>query len=105
MDAFSALLEARHPRLDLFRSYRIQAGTDLFGTWTVEVTYGRIGTGGQCIRYALGSEDEARDLVRKTLRRRSTAENRIGVSYRMRELRDPANWFPIELGVSLSGQT
>jgi hypothetical protein len=40
MNAFSALLEARDPALARFRSYRLHAGTDLFGTWLVEVTYG-----------------------------------------------------------------
>jgi hypothetical protein len=31
------LLEARDPALGRFRSYRLEAGTDLFGTWLVEV--------------------------------------------------------------------
>ena len=43
MNAFSALMEARDPSLGRFRSYRLEAGTDLFGAWLVEVEYGRIG--------------------------------------------------------------
>lgn len=40
MNAFSALQEARDPALGRFRSYRLEAGTDLFGAWLVEVTCG-----------------------------------------------------------------
>lgn len=50
MDAFSAMLEARDPALVGFRAYRLEAGTDLVGDWLVEITYGRIGTRGRCIR-------------------------------------------------------
>jgi hypothetical protein len=89
------LLEARDPALGRFRSYRLEAGTDLFGAWLVEVTYGRIGTAGRRVRYVLGGEEEARQLVRKTLRRRATAKKRIGVSYRFRELADPWGWVPL----------
>lgn len=78
MNAFSALLEARDPALGRFRSYRLEAGTDLFGAWLVQVTYGRIGAPGRSVRYVVGVEEEARHLVRKTLRRRSTARNGSG---------------------------
>jgi hypothetical protein len=94
MNAFSALLEARDPALGRFRSYRLQAGTDLFGTWIVEVTYGRIGTAGRCLRYATADEAEARRLVQRSLRRRATAPRRIGVPYRFRELTDLWQWMP-----------
>lgn len=95
MNAFSALLEARDPALGRFRSYRLEAGTDLLGAWLVEVTYGRIGTGGRRLRYVVNGEDDARQLVRKTLRRRATAKKRIGVSYRFCELVDPWEWVPL----------
>jgi hypothetical protein len=92
MDAFSALMEARDPALGRFRSYRIAAGTDLFGAWLVEVTYGRIGARGRSVRYVASDEVQARKLVHRSLRRRGTAEKRIGVSYEFRELFDPAQW-------------
>jgi hypothetical protein len=95
MNSFSAVLEARAPALGRFRSYRLEAGTDLFGAWLVEITYGRIGTPGRLVRYAVASEEEARQLVRKTLRRRASARKRIGVSYRFRELIDPREWVPV----------
>ena len=106
MDAFRALLEARNPERDCQRWYRVEAGTDLFGVWLVDVSYGRIGTrGGRHIRYAVADETEAKDLVSKTLRRRATAQTRLGVGYRVRELADPHQWFPVNAdGVDSAGK-
>jgi hypothetical protein len=95
MNAFSALLEARDPALGRFRSYRLEAGTDLFGAWLVDVTYGRIGTRGRRLRFVAGDEAEERKLVHKNLRRRATARKRIGVPYRFRELIDPWEWLSL----------
>jgi hypothetical protein len=95
MNAFSALLEARDPALGCFRSYRLEAGTDLFGAWLVEITFGRIGTPGRRLRYLAGDETTARKLVQKTLGRRATAKKRIGVSYCFRELADPRQWLSL----------
>jgi hypothetical protein len=95
MNAFSALLEAKDPALGRFRSYQLDAGPDLFGAWLVEITYARIGTQGRRQRYVVSGEEEARQLVRKTLGRRATAKKRIGVSYRFRELVDPWGWMPL----------
>ena len=92
MNAFSALMEARDPSLGRFRSYRLEAGTDLFGAWLVEVEYGRIGAAGRRLRYVADDEVAARKLVHKTLHRRASAKKRIGVSYRFRELFDPWQW-------------
>jgi|SRR5579884_1919281 len=92
MNAFSALLEARDPSLGRFRSYRLEAGTDLFGAWLVQVTYGRIGTPGRQLRYVASDEAEAKKLVQRSLRRRATAPRRIGVPYRFRELIDFSHW-------------
>ena len=68
--------------------------------WLVQVAYGRIGTRGRRLRYAVGSDEEARRLVRKTLRRRATVRRRIGVSYQFRELVDPWEWVPLTVFLS-----
>jgi hypothetical protein len=68
------------------RNLSIEAGTDLFGDWLVEVTYGRIGTRGRCRRYTVQDEAATRKQVRKVLQRRATAKRRTGVSYRGCEL-------------------
>ncbi len=95
MNHFRAVLEARDDALGRRRAYRLEAGPDLFGTWLVDVTYGRIGTRGRRIRHVARDEDEARELVRRSLRRRASARARIGVSYRICELIDPGRWLPI----------
>ncbi|MGA2606631.1 MAG: WGR domain-containing protein [Terriglobia bacterium] len=93
MRSFTTLLESRDPALGRFRAYLLEAGTDLFGAWLVDVTYGRIGTRGRRIRHVVQDEDEARKLVRENLRRRATAKRRIGVAYQFRELVDPCKWY------------
>jgi hypothetical protein len=94
MDGSFATLEARDPSLGRMRSYHLEAGTDLFGAWLVDVVYGRIGASGRRVRYAVENKDEARKPVRRNLRRRATARKRIGVSYQFRELIDPNDWCP-----------
>jgi WGR domain len=98
LDAFNALLEARDPSQGHFRSYRLEAGTDLLGAWIVDITFGRIGTRGRRIRYVVSNEREAQQFVKQTLRRRSTAKQRIGTGYRFCELHDPRAWYPLSLG-------
>jgi hypothetical protein len=43
---FRVTLEARNPARRCSRRYRVKAGTDLFGVWVVEISYGRIGPPG-----------------------------------------------------------
>ena len=89
---FRITLEARNPARRCFRQYRVEAGTDLFGVWMVEISYGRIGTAGRSRSYVVRDEGEARHLARSILKRRAGALRRIGVAYRVRELIDPAGW-------------
>ena len=92
MESFCIRLEARDPERRCFRAYRIEAGTDLFGDWLVDVTYGRIGSRGHLVRHVAGDEAEARRIVRHCLQRRATAPRRIGVPYRLCEIEDPGDW-------------
>jgi hypothetical protein len=92
MSSFTVCLEAIDPARDHFRAYRIEAGIDLFGTWTVDATYGRIGTRGCTVRHVAANEADARKIVRRCLQRRATAPRRIGVPYQLRELADPGHW-------------
>ena len=56
---FRITLEARNPARRCLRQYRVEAGTDLFGVWVVEISYGRIGTAGRSRSYVLRDEGEA----------------------------------------------
>jgi len=89
---FRIVLEAKNPDRRCFRQYRVEAGTDLFGVWVVEVSYGRIGAAGRLRSFVVRNEGEARRLAQRILKRRATAPRRIGVAYRIRELIDPAGW-------------
>jgi hypothetical protein len=51
-----------------------KAGTDLFGAWLVDLVYGRLGTRGWRICYVVNDKDEARKLMRRSLRRRATTK-------------------------------
>jgi len=64
------------------RAWRLQAGRDLFGAWTTEVQFGRIGSPGRTLRRAFTTEAEFFTFMRIRLRRRATAPSRIGVAYR-----------------------
>ena len=89
---FRIILEARNPACGCLRHYRVEAGTDLFGTWVVVISYGRIGTVGRTRSYVVRDEAQARHLAQSILKRRATAPRRIGVAYRILELIDPAGW-------------
>jgi hypothetical protein len=75
-------LRACDPAANRRRAWRLEAGRDLFGVWTTEVQFGRIGHAGRTIRQAFTSEPELQTFVRRRLKRRATAPARIGVAYR-----------------------
>ena len=74
-------LLALHPERNIRRAYRLALGRDLFGDWTVELRYGRVGRRGQERRIACDSLEEARRVTRSRLRRRVSAPRRIGCPY------------------------
>ena len=91
---FRITLEARNPARRCLRQYHVEAGTDLFGVWVVEITYGRIGTAGRSRSYVLRDEGEARQLAQSILKRRaSAAPHRGRVPHPRNEVRpDFYNW-------------
>src|SRR5690349_19009031 len=77
------VLRALHPERNVWRDYRLSLGRDLFGDWTVDLRYGRIGQEGQERRIACASLEEARRIARSHLQRRISAPRRIGCGYRI----------------------
>lgn len=69
---FSVSLEAVDSALGRFSAYRVEASTDLFGAWLVDVTYGRIGTRGTIRRYVAEDEARALKIIRHHLHSRTT---------------------------------
>lgn len=75
-------LVALDPSRNIRRRYSISASLDLFGMIIVETCWGRIGACGQAQRHAFADRAAAERHIATTLRRRGTAEDRIGVAYR-----------------------
>ena len=70
---------------NVFRSWRCEVGMDLFGTVVLGVRFGRTGTEGRTLGYALPDLAAAERLLRRLLARRASAERRIGVGDRVTE--------------------
>jgi hypothetical protein len=83
IDEISIQLQAKDADANRLRSWRVEAGPDLFGVWLTKVRFGRIGAADRALGYHFASEAEARSFVRSRLRRRGTAKRRIGVAYRV----------------------
>jgi predicted DNA-binding WGR domain protein len=90
-------LEARSAAHRCFRAYEIELGTDLFGAWMVEMSYGRIGALGRTKVRSFSTTEQAQAQVRTCLRKRATAPRRIGVAYRVRRTDGCTTWLPPEL--------
>ena len=86
MTSLRITLEARSSARRCFRAYEIAAGTDLFGTWLVEMSYGRIGTMGRAKVRSFATTDDALAQVNACLRKRATAPRRVGVAYHVRSV-------------------
>jgi hypothetical protein len=76
-------LEAHHAEQNHHRRYKVAVGRDLFGAWTVNICYGRVGQCGRELRYSAAKLDDRRRIVDDRLRRRLSAPRRIGCAYRL----------------------
>ena len=84
--------EARSAVHRCYRAYAIDVGSDLFGAWLVEMSYGRIGTTGRSKIRSFATIEDAEDQVRACLRKRATAPRRIGVAYHVRRVDRNEGW-------------
>lgn len=83
---FAIQLEACDPARNIWRSYCITAGQDLFGNWIVAMNYGRIGSRGTTKTIVLADEEAVRRYVQQCLKKRETAPKRIGVGYSIKNV-------------------
>jgi hypothetical protein len=70
----------------------MDVGTDLFGVWLVEMSYGRIGTMGRSKVRSFVTAADAEAEVHACLRKRATAPRRIGVAYCLRRASMSGDW-------------
>jgi predicted DNA-binding WGR domain protein len=97
MTSLHILLEARSAARRCWRAYEIDVGTDLFGAWLVEMSYGRIGTMGRSKIRSFATAADAQAQVQACLRKRARAPRRIGVAYRLRRAIQFGDWSQSEL--------
>jgi predicted DNA-binding WGR domain protein len=76
-------LEARDPARNCFRQWQLDAQHDLFGSYLVRITYGRIGAQGRTITRSFSDPREAARYIRTAIARRKSSPRRIGISYRV----------------------
>lgn len=76
-------LELRDPARNRYRDYELACSEDLFGFPLVDVRFGRAGTRGRARRILVGSRAQGVGLLVQRLRRRATAERRLGSPYRL----------------------
>jgi predicted DNA-binding WGR domain protein len=97
MTSLHILLEARSVARRCWRAYEIDVGTDLFGAWLVEMSYGRIGAMGRTKFRSFATAADAQAQVHACLRKRARAPRRIGVAYRLRRAIQFGDWSRSEL--------
>jgi hypothetical protein len=98
----SLTLRAILPEKNLDRDYTICIQKGLFGLWVLNIFYGKWGAGCRKLQYSFEKQEEAQDLIKKTLRKRLTSQKRIGCNYQPVETtgstKDLEFWFGNVIG-------
>ena len=81
VDGRLELLAIDHSR-NIARRYAVELCEDLFGVYVLETAWGRVGGWTAAKRVSFSERREAERVVAGHLRRRASAERRIGVAYR-----------------------
>lgn len=76
-------LRATNPDKNIDRGYSLFITPGLFNTETVVISYGKYGKQTQQKVYSFDCREELAKFVKRTLRKRFTAFNRIGANYQV----------------------
>lgn len=74
-------LKATHPQQNVHRFYTVRIDHNLFGEWSLFVSYGRVGTHGQCTSLHCTTRAHLLHQLQQILRKRAAAPKRIGCAY------------------------
>jgi len=85
MTKLSFYLQARNPERNISRQYSVVLGQDLFGAWMLHTNFERIGRKGREISYTFSSKEEAYQKIKPIVKKRASAQNRLGCSYQLIE--------------------
>ena len=76
-------LEAVDRTRNIARRYRIESTRDLFGSFIVDLSWGRIGSIGRSRRVSFENECAARSFIRSSLGLCGRSRKRFGVEYKI----------------------
>ena len=76
------LWEACNPQRNMARSYRLTMAQDLFGWFTVERQWSRIGTQGSSLTASFERREEALAYCKQIIRKRSHSRKSLGANYK-----------------------
>lgn len=76
-------LEAIFLENNVFRKYEIYVGKDLFDSWMITTSNGRIGTSGKLRNYSFDSFERLQKKLQQLLKKRQSAHKRIGTDYKV----------------------
>lgn len=74
-------LKAINPEKGIYRWYEIKCNRDLFGSWSLILSFGRISQKGKTKLMLFDSFAEMDKYLQKILRKRLTSHTRIGCNY------------------------
>ena len=89
---FVIRLEALSPATRIKRVYQLSVDRDLFGTWVVDIAFGRWGCRGRVLRVLADTEQAVRRLLQQRLRRRTAPPKPTRLSYEIREVTGELHW-------------
>ena len=81
MSYLKLTLRAISPEINVNRVYEVHLNKGLFDSWIVLTAYGRYGSGSHQKIHSFFSLEEAKAFVRKILKKRFNAVNRVGCNY------------------------
>lgn len=81
MSYLKLTLRAISPEINMNRVYEVHLNKGLFDSWIVLTAYGRYGSGSHQKIHSFFSLEEAKAFVRKILKKRFNAVNRVGCNY------------------------
>ena len=89
---FVIRLEALSPVTRMARVYQLSVDRDLFGTWVVDIAFGRRGRRGRVMRVLADTEQAVRRLLQQRLRRRTAPPTATGLAYQVSTVSGELHW-------------
>jgi hypothetical protein len=83
MSYVKIILRAEKHEKNINRVYEVYLSKGLLASWIVMTAFGRFGAGSQQKVYSFSALEEAKEFITKILKKRFTAEKRVGCNYKL----------------------